>query len=167
MRLTCIRLPGEVLWWHRPGSTLAQVLACCLTAPGHYPNNFWLIKSDLWPSPQSNFTRSVLNLIHNSCSEITLLELLPQLAWGIWTSKSLSPSASADDTGTDFITNRTRFFYIRLIKLHQIVSTHWPRSYSVASNFVSISNFTGQSVVWSTDYLRLAGPRREREQVCW
>ena len=28
--------------WHRPGSTLAQVMACCLTAPRHYLNQCWL-----------------------------------------------------------------------------------------------------------------------------
>ena len=30
------------LWWHRSGSTLAQVMACCLTAPSHYLNQCWL-----------------------------------------------------------------------------------------------------------------------------
>ena len=30
--------PGNYIWWHRPGSTLAQVMACCMTAPSNYPN---------------------------------------------------------------------------------------------------------------------------------
>ena len=30
--------PGVVIWWHRSGSTLARVMACCLTAPSHYLN---------------------------------------------------------------------------------------------------------------------------------
>ena len=37
--------PGDAIWWHRSGSTLAQVMACCLTAPSHYLNQCWLIIS--------------------------------------------------------------------------------------------------------------------------
>ena len=33
------------LWRHRSGSTLVQVMACCLTAPSHYLNQCWLIIS--------------------------------------------------------------------------------------------------------------------------
>ena len=31
----------DVIWWHRSGSTLAQVMACCLMAPSHYLNQSW------------------------------------------------------------------------------------------------------------------------------
>ena len=37
--------PSDAIWRHRSGSTLAQVMACCLTAPSHYPNQSWLIIS--------------------------------------------------------------------------------------------------------------------------
>ena len=37
--------PSDAIWWHRSGSTLAQVMACCLTAPSHYLNQCWLIMS--------------------------------------------------------------------------------------------------------------------------
>ena len=41
--------PSDAIWQHRSGSTLAQVMACCLTAPSHYMNKFWLIISKvLW-----------------------------------------------------------------------------------------------------------------------
>ena len=30
--------PSYAIWQKRPGSTLAQVMACCLTAPSHYLN---------------------------------------------------------------------------------------------------------------------------------
>ena len=30
--------PSDAIWRHRSGSTLAQVMACCLTAPSHYLN---------------------------------------------------------------------------------------------------------------------------------
>ena len=34
--------PSDVIWRYRTGSTLAQVMACCLTAPSHYLNQCWL-----------------------------------------------------------------------------------------------------------------------------
>ena len=46
---------------HRSGSTLAHVMACCLTAPSHYLNLCWLIISDiLWHSSKGSF--------HKKCS---------------------------------------------------------------------------------------------------
>ena len=35
--------PSDTIWQQRSGSTLAQVMACCLTAPSHYLNQCWLI----------------------------------------------------------------------------------------------------------------------------
>ena len=37
--------PSDTIWRHRSGSTLAQVMACCLIAPSHYLNQCWLIIS--------------------------------------------------------------------------------------------------------------------------
>ena len=34
--------PSDATWRQRSGSTLAQVMACCLTAPSHYLNQCWL-----------------------------------------------------------------------------------------------------------------------------
>ena len=38
--------PSDTIWWQRSGSTLAQVMACCLSAPSHYLNQCWLIISE-------------------------------------------------------------------------------------------------------------------------
>ena len=37
--------PSDAIWWHRTGSTLAQVMACCLAAPCHYLTQCWLLIS--------------------------------------------------------------------------------------------------------------------------
>ena len=37
--------PSHTLWQHITGSILAQVKACCLAAPNHYLNQYWLIIS--------------------------------------------------------------------------------------------------------------------------
>ena len=40
---------------HRCGSTLAQVMACCLTAPSHYLDQCWFIINEVsWHSPGRN-----------------------------------------------------------------------------------------------------------------
>ena len=52
--------PSDTIWRQRSGSTLAQVMACCLTAPGHYLNQSWLIISKVkWHSSKSKFTRDI------------------------------------------------------------------------------------------------------------
>ena len=46
------------IWRQRSGSTFAQVMACCLTAPSHYLNQCRLIISEVqWHSYQGNFTK--------------------------------------------------------------------------------------------------------------
>ena len=50
--------PSDAVWRLRSGSTLAQVMACCLTAPSHYLNRNWLISNEVqWQSLEGNFTR--------------------------------------------------------------------------------------------------------------
>ena len=47
--------PGDTIWRRRSGSTLVQVMACCLTAPSHYLNQCWLIINEVqWQSPKGN-----------------------------------------------------------------------------------------------------------------
>ena len=49
--------PADSTRWHRYGSTLAQVMACCLAATSHYLNQYWLIiRQVLWLLLESNFT---------------------------------------------------------------------------------------------------------------
>ena len=42
--------PIDAIWRHRSESTLAQVMACCLTAPSHYMNQCWLTISKVQTS---------------------------------------------------------------------------------------------------------------------
>ena len=51
--------PSDAIWWHRSGSTLTQIMACCLKTSSHYLNLCWLIINRvLWHSPETNFTGS-------------------------------------------------------------------------------------------------------------
>ena len=59
--------PSDAIWRHRSGSTLALVMACCLTAPSHYLNQCWLITStDQWRLSKGNFTRDTPAIIHKN-----------------------------------------------------------------------------------------------------
>ena len=51
--------PSDVTWRHRSGSTLAQVMACCLTAPSPCLNQCWLFAYHhlRWQSLEGNFTK--------------------------------------------------------------------------------------------------------------
>ena len=35
--------PSDAIWWHGSRSTLAQVMACCLTGPNHHVAQCWLL----------------------------------------------------------------------------------------------------------------------------
>ena len=48
--------PSGAIWWQRSGSTF-MVMACCLTVPSHYLNQWWLnISEILWHSHQGHIT---------------------------------------------------------------------------------------------------------------
>ena len=51
--------PSDAIWRHGYGSALAQVMACCLTAPSHHLNQCWLsMREVLWHSEESDFAVS-------------------------------------------------------------------------------------------------------------
>ena len=62
------------MWWQRSGSTLAQVMACCLTAPIHYLNqcSSMIISEFQWhwylaisqEMPQPSITKICLKITH-------------------------------------------------------------------------------------------------------
>ena len=54
---------SDVIWWHRSGLTLFQVMVCRPTTRSHYLIQCWLIiKGVLWNLPGSNFTRPTRNI---------------------------------------------------------------------------------------------------------
>ena len=61
--------PGDTAWRHGTRSTLAQVMACCLTAPSHYLNQCWLIISKVlheraisWEDPKIPTSKTRLKI---------------------------------------------------------------------------------------------------------
>ena len=58
---------SDAICWHKSGSTLVQVMACCLMAPSHHLNQCWFIISEiLWNSCERlrAVSQEVLKLLH-------------------------------------------------------------------------------------------------------
>ena len=82
-KLNSLCLSDDFIWRHRSGSTLVQVMAWCLMAPSHYPNQCWLfIGAVPWHSLKSYFMGSPQDI--NSSNEFekinTLVKLFPHLS---------------------------------------------------------------------------------------
>ena len=54
--------PCDITWWHRSGSTLAQVMACCLMATSHYLNQCWLIINEFCGIHMRAFFKEILKI---------------------------------------------------------------------------------------------------------
>ena len=60
--------PSDTIWRQRSGSTLAQIMACCLTAPSHYLNQCWLEIIGIHPS-------AISQKMHKICQQKFSLKL--------------------------------------------------------------------------------------------
>ena len=62
--------PSDAIWSHRFKSTLARVMACCLTAPSHYLYQCWLLFSKVqslqWHLCVGKLTRETSAIIHQN-----------------------------------------------------------------------------------------------------
>ena len=77
--------PCDSIWWHRSLSTLAQVMACCLMAPSHYPYQCWLVVIKvLWHSSEGNYTRDTSSINHCKKLENDLSKISYKFPWGQW-----------------------------------------------------------------------------------
>ena len=69
--------PSDPLWRHGTGSTLAQLMACCLAAPSRYLNQCWAIINIVqWHLFEGNFTRDVS--VINHWNELNFLSKSPR-----------------------------------------------------------------------------------------
>ena len=76
---------SDAIWRQGSGSTLAQVMACCLTAPSHYLNQCWLITSKVqWHSSGGNFTRDTSASNYQNKIEKYLIVILFKSSKGQW-----------------------------------------------------------------------------------
>ena len=88
--------PSDAIWWQRTGSTLDHVMACCLTAPSHYLNQWWLIISKvLWLSCDGNFARDASIINHYNLFENYMSKISSKFPRGQWVnSRFMHPCSS-------------------------------------------------------------------------
>ena len=76
---------SDAIWRPRSGSTLAQVMACCLTAPSHYLHQCWLIiREVLWQSYEGNITGDTSAINYQFSLINYLFEILVKFPRGQW-----------------------------------------------------------------------------------
>ena len=107
--------PSDAMWQQRTGSTLAQVMACCLTAPSHYLNqcSFTIFKVN-WYSFEYNFTGDTPAINHWISWKITFLKFL----WNL---------PGANEFMWTYLDAQFKLFRLLLQKWHAVfyVTMHW------------------------------------------
>ena len=77
--------PDDAIWRQRSESALAQVMACCLTAPSHYLNQCWFIISKVqWHPSESKFRKNTSDINHWKNFEIFLSKFSFKYPMGQW-----------------------------------------------------------------------------------
>ena len=96
--------PSDAIWRHRSGSTLAQVMAGCLTAPSHYLKQCWLIISYAdWHSSGGNFAKDTSATNHWNQLENYFSQISFKSPRGQWVKMSFGQiSYIATTTGYEF-----------------------------------------------------------------
>ena len=75
----------DAIWRHRTGSILAQVMACCLVAPSHHLNPFWLVNDAvLLHSVSSSSMSSAQHINLNSGFENDTFRIVAASPRGQW-----------------------------------------------------------------------------------
>ena len=76
--------PSNAMWRHRSGSTLAQVMACCLTAPSHYLNQCWLVINGFCGIHMRTFAQGNSHIILKDDFENYIFEITATSLRGQW-----------------------------------------------------------------------------------
>ena len=81
--------PSDDTWQHWSWTTLAQVMACCLTAPSHYLNQCWLIiRGVLWHSSENSFAGIAQGINAGYEFEKDILKIIFKSPRGQWVNSS-------------------------------------------------------------------------------
>ena len=78
---------SDSIWQHRIGSTLAQVMACCLLAPSHYLNQCWFV---IIKFPWHSFVGIVIRSDDNNWSDKLDYKIASRSLWDQWVNQNSS-----------------------------------------------------------------------------
>ena len=84
---------SDAIWWHISESTLAQIVACCLTETSHFLNQCWLgVNMTITNTLQLNLNRNCNITIEENVVENIVFKIVAILSrsqcvrslWGCW-----------------------------------------------------------------------------------
>ena len=68
--------------WYKSGSTMAKEMACCLTAPNHYLNQYWFIINGFCGTYLRAITQEEFNSVHELGNYISkIIATSPMAQW--------------------------------------------------------------------------------------
>ena len=148
------------------GSTLAQVMACCLTAPSHCLNHCWLLITAIrWYSSESNFTMSALATILYNELENYSVKIILTFTWSRWVKRLQEVVATFQNrprSTTNLTKSHSSLISIFLVDILNIVfAQHNSRTVKtdekplIFSNEISLWNW----VQWVNFMSRFDAPR--------
>ena len=139
--------PSDVIWWHRNGSTLAQSMACCLTAPSHCLNQYSFISKAQWHPSEGNFKRNTSAINNYKSLKITHL----------WFQSNLTGANEL----IGYLWNEAQVFNFKCF----IILTHWGRVTHICVGKLTIigsdnglSPVRRQAIIWTNAGILLIRP---------
>ena len=91
--------PSDAIWRQWSWTTLAQIMACCLTAPSHYLNQCWLIiRGVLWHTSESSFAGIAQGIDSGYEFEKDILKNIFKSPRGQWVNVVLMDCTSSSDS---------------------------------------------------------------------
>ena len=144
--------PSGAIWRHRSGPTLAQVMACCLTAPSHYMNQCWLvINKAQWHSSECDLSCDNSAINHwNQFKKIRILN---------WIQMCQGGNGSWLVTATYWITSHVASLTINSIfQKMQMVCTllrvfFFRQTLGLLNRFPPFCNFPNFSALWIHNFI--------------
>ena len=105
--------PSDAIWWQGSGSTLAQVMACCLMAPSHYLSQCWLIISEvMWYSHVGNFTGNAPDINNKNVLQNYTIEIISMSPYFSGSSELKIICVDFDPLSVNPTTDVTHIFYL-------------------------------------------------------
>ena len=141
--------PSDAIWQHRSGSTLAQVMACCLTAPSHYLNQCSLIISEgSRHLHEANFTGNAHDIYPWYEFENYQIKTTAISPRGQWVKEDILISLINIMAADDMVTLEARASAVMILTWftlnntsHQLYRlTHWGRDKMAAVSQTTLSN---------------------------
>ena len=119
--------PSDAIWRQWSWTTLAQVMACCLTAPSHYLNQCWLIiRGVLWHTSESSFAGIAQGIDSGYEFEKDILKNIFKSPRGQWVNTLFICFVPLTTTSNTIASRSTPMICYRIIKFWDCILCRGP-----------------------------------------